>query len=168
MKPDKAVTERAVTESRSFLIPIALLWAGTVIGGSLIAAPAKFQVEELTMPVALLVGRAQFTWLAIAELVLVGLAVVSLVLAKDRGTQLRRWPSVLFAVAIILFAVQQLALMPQLQMRSLRIIAGETVKGNGLHLLYIVVECLKVIVLILIGFQQGNGGPREKPRKTSQ
>lgn len=162
MKPD-----RAVTESNSFLKPIALLWAGTVIGGSLIAAPAKFQVEALTMPVALLVGRAQFTWLAIAELVLVALAVASVVFAKHRGVQLRRWPSVLFAIAIVIFAVQQLALMPQLHSRSLRIIAGETVTENGLHLVYVVVECLKVIVLSLIGFLQDSSVPLEKQRRDS-
>lgn len=153
MKPDKAVTE-----SRSLLSPIALLWAGAVIGGSLIAAPAKFQVEELTMPVALLVGQSQFTWLAITELILVGLASVSLVFAKNRGVELRRWSSVLFVIAIVLFAVQQLALMPLLHSRSLRFIAGETVKENGLHLAYVVVECLKVIVLLLIGFRQDSCG----------
>lgn len=145
---------KPVTANRSLLSPIALLWAGAVIGGSLIAAPAKFQVEELTMPVALMVGQSQFTWLAIAELILVGLVVVSLFLSKNRGVELRRWSSVLFAIAILIFAVQQLALMPQLHARSLRIIAGETVKQNGLHLFYVVMECLKVIVLLLIGFQQ--------------
>jgi len=153
MKADKAVTE-----SRSLLGQIGLLWAGAVIGGSLIAAPAKFQVEELTMPVALLVGQSQFTWLAIAELILIGLASVNLVFANNRGEELRRWSSVLLGIAIVIFAVQQLVLMPQLHSRSLRIIAGETVKENWLHLVYVVVECLKVIVLLLIGFRHDSSG----------
>jgi len=101
MKPD-----RTVTESRDLFGPIALLWAGMVIGGSLI--------------------------------------------------ELRRWSIVLFAIAIVIFAVQQLALMPLLHSRSLRIIAGETLKENGLHLIYIVAESVKVIVLLLVGFQQGS------------
>jgi len=147
MKPDRAI------ESRSLFRPIALLWAGAVIGGSLIAAPAKFQVEELTLSVALEVGRVQFTWLAIAELTLVGLAVFAHVFAGNRRVELRRWPSALFAVAIAIFAVQQLALMPQLHARSLRIIAGESVPESRLHLVYVVVECIKVIVLLSIGFQ---------------
>lgn len=155
--------EQTVPSRRSLLSPIALVWAGTVIGGSLIAAPAKFQVEELTMPVALLVGRVQFTGLLIAELILIGLAIASLMFAKDSVTQVRRWTSALFAIAVVLFAVQQLALMPQLQSRSLRIIAGETVQQSGLHWIYIAVECSKVILLLLAGFLQESVVPREEP-----
>ena len=45
----------------------ALVWAGVTIGGSLIAAPAKFGAPSLDLPTALEVGRAQFFWVGIAE-----------------------------------------------------------------------------------------------------
>ena len=56
---------------------VGLLWAGLSLGGNLIAAPAKFQVSDLGLALALQVGRAQFTWLGYAEWVfLATLAVV--------------------------------------------------------------------------------------------
>lgn len=157
MKPDNATTLR-----RCLLSQIALLWAGAVIGGSLIAAPAKFQIEELTMPVALLVGRAQFSAVAIAELILIVAAVASEVFSRLRGLQTHRWPRVLFAIAIGIYAVQHLAMMPQLHARSLRVIAGETVSENGLHLVYVVFECLKILLLLTVGFQRNFGVSLEK------
>ena len=50
-----------------FPVALPLLWAGVSLGGNLVAAPAKFQVAALEMPVALQVGRAQFTWIAYIE-----------------------------------------------------------------------------------------------------
>ena len=44
------------------LITALLIWAGACIGANMIAAPAKFQVADLTRPVALQVGRMQFQW----------------------------------------------------------------------------------------------------------
>ena len=141
----------ASTSHRSLLGFIAILWAGMMIGGSLIAAPAKFQVEELTMPVALLVGRAQFGSLAIAELVVIGIATGGSLLAKKWGHVDRYIIWTLFALAVSIFAVQHLVLMPILQERSAQIIAGKNASSGSLHLVYIAVECLKVVVLLFIG-----------------
>lgn len=127
---------------------MALLWAGLVLGGSLIAAPAKFQVEALSLPVALQVGRAQFLWVSIAEVCL--LIAIGLLLVVQWRANARFDASTWFLLlAAALFAVQHLLLMPLLQTRSERIIAGETVSESHFHLVYVVAECSKMIALVL-------------------
>ena len=128
----------------------ALLWAGTVLGGSLIAAPAKFQVEALRLPVALQVGRVQFLWVTIAEVVFLVVSLTLLAVAWRREAKVGKAGSLLlFAVAV--FALQHLGLMPPLQARSERIIAGESVGESSLHLVYVAAECIKVFVLVTAG-----------------
>ncbi|MEM9079518.1 MAG: hypothetical protein AAGC74_02365 [Verrucomicrobiota bacterium] len=136
----------------SFLSRVCLLWAGVVIGGSLIAAPSKFQVEELTMPVALLVGRAQFGAVAVGEGILIGMGILGALLGLKfkRSTSGLSWGLFLGAVAI--FLIQHLVLMGPLQERSERIIAGEDIAQGSHHLVYIVVEVMKVGLLVLGGF----------------
>ncbi len=125
---------------------IAGLWAGAVIGGSLIAAPAKFTATSLTMAVALDVGRAQFYWLGVAEVVFC----VALVLSVMWSARKLRWQWVV--VALILFAVQRLAIMPLLDERAVKVIAGGAPERGNLHLAYIVLELIKLAVLMLIAF----------------
>jgi hypothetical protein len=119
---------------------LAGIWAGLVIGGSLIAAPAKFNAPSLTLSVALDVGRAQFAWLAIGEAVLCLGLLVAL-----RGQPRHIWLWV--AAPMGLFALQQLALMPALDARTVRIMAGEILPASALHLVYVGVECAKVLLL---------------------
>lgn len=129
----------------SSLVPgIALVWAGVSIGGSLIATPAKFQAPSLTMPTALEVGRATFQWLGIAEATLC--AALLLALIAPRGV---RWWWTL--VPVLLFAVQRLAILPVLDERTLRIIAGEGVEPSNLHIVYIAIEALKCLALLTAG-----------------
>ena len=109
------------------LSALLLLWLGTAIGASLIVAPAKFTVKALTLSTALEVGRAQFRWIAVAELVLV----IGIVL-----TALMNNPSKLTwcAPPIAIFLLQGLAIMPALVERTTRIIASEDVGESQLHL----------------------------------
>lgn len=99
-----------------------ILWAGVLIGGSLIAAPTKFQVEDLTLPVALQVGRVQFQGVLIAELACMAAIIVLLAASKAAW----RTPFLAtIALAFALLGIQHLAMMPILQARSEQIIAGE-------------------------------------------
>lgn len=124
---------------------VAGLWAGVVVGGSLIAAPAKFQAVSLTREVGLDVGRAQFHWLGIAEYVLVFAFVLCATLTKSVRTGA-------VVVAAGSLAVQRLLIMPSLDARTLQIIAGQTVPPSRLHLAYIAVELVKVGVLAALAF----------------
>ena len=83
-------------------IGLAFVWAGLSLGGNLIAAPAKFQVADLPLPIALQVGRAQFTWLGNAEWVLLVLLVTVSVFLKQKLALLYLLPAGLFMVSSLL------------------------------------------------------------------
>ncbi len=122
----------------------ALLWAGVSLGGALIAAPAKFQAPSLTLPVALEVGRAQFRWVGYGEWGLCIAFVLSLFLLGGLNW---RWA----LIPLALFAIQQFAVMPPLDARTLQVIAGDVVEKSSLHIIYIVLEFLKFFSLTGIG-----------------
>ena len=123
---------------------LALVWAGVSLGGSLIATPAKFAAPSLTMPTALEVGRAQFQWVGIGEMLLAaGLISTLLIIGK------MDWR--LAAVPVGLFAIQRLAVMPSLDARTLQVIAGEPVGPSSLHIAYIVLEVAKFLSLLGAG-----------------
>ena len=122
-----------------------LLWAGVSLGGNMIAAPAKFQVEVLTLPDLLLVGRAQFAWLGIAELVLmIGVLGSWIIFGPRLG-----WAGLL---AIALLIVQQTTLQPMLQNRTDLILLGQSAPSSHLHLVFIATEITKCVLLIVSSY----------------
>ena len=128
------------------VLPSAALfvWAGVAIGGNMIAAPAKFSVGSLDLPMALLVGRAQFLWIGYAEAMLafaaLGLAFIA------RGNV---W---LVLLPTFLLGVQWLVMMPLLNARSDLIIAGSTPPSSMLHVAFIGIEFAKVLALLSVGY----------------
>ena len=122
----------------------ALIWAGVSLGGNLIAAPAKFTVEALTLPVALQVGRAQFGWIGYAEWVLLAAIALSAGWSK-------RLPALTLAIAIGLFIGQYFAIHPALQALSDVVSAGGTSSESSLHLFYVVAELAKFVLLTATG-----------------
>lgn len=130
-----------------FAAAFALIWAGLSLGGNLIAATAKFQASGLPMQALLLVGRAQFDWLSAAEWLFAG-AVIGLALVRARGAVL-----FLFLLPVVIFLGQELLIMPALDERTLRIIAGETVAPSNLHFGFIAAELLKFAILCAAGIR---------------
>ena len=127
-----------------FLPVLMLVWAGVTIGGSLIAAPAKFGAPSLDLRMALEVGHEQFFWIWIAERVLCAVLICALVF---RPAAARWW----LAAPILVFALQQLFVVPLLDARTVRIIVGETVPESRLHLVFAVLEFVKVAALVAAG-----------------
>jgi len=133
---------------------ILVLWSGVVLGGSLIAAPAKFQAQSLTLEVALDVGRAQFSWVGIAE----GALCAAFLIARAAFGGVS-W--LLAAIPVGIFLVQRFIIMPPLDARTLQVIAGENVGDSHLHRLFIILEGVKFLLLIILGFwgvTAANGG----------
>ena len=139
-----------MTLGSSILPALLLLWVGIVIGGSLIVAPAKFTVDQLTLAMALEVGRAQFRWVAIAEFVLTA----GIVAAALLGNPARLIWCVL---PIAIFALQWLALMPALDERTARVIADQPVGDSHLHLIYVVAEITKCAFILLAAVMIARG-----------
>ena len=127
------------------LVPVlAFLWAGVSLGGSLVAAPAKFRAPSLDRPTALEVGRAQFFWVGVTEAVLCAVLIGALVLD---ATGPWRW----LVVPVVLFAIQRLVIMPPLDARTRRLIREERVGASRLHLVFVVLEVVKFASLVVGG-----------------
>lgn len=124
----------------------ALLWAGFLSGVSLLATPIKFQAPSLDLPVALDVGRVTFAALNKVE---IAAAVVLIILVLARGRQL--WSMVGAVIVALLVAAQTLWLLPGLDARVQIIIDGGTPPESSAHLVYIVVEGTKLLLLAAIG-----------------
>lgn len=118
-----------------------LLWVGTCIGANMIAAPAKFQVMDLTLPIALQVGRAQFHWVGYLEYTLAGLAVLCAITAP-RPLQL------ILGIAVFIFLSQRLLVLPLLSVQTDLVIAGQRGGGSHLHIYFIACELLKIIAIL--------------------
>lgn len=132
--------------TKHILLPICLLlWAGLSLGGNIIAAPAKFQVEVLALPELLLVGRAQFAWLGIAELILmIGVLGFWITVGPRLGC------AGIFAISLLI--VQQTALQPMLQDRTDLILSGQPAPSSHLHLVFIATEISKCVLLIVSAY----------------
>ncbi len=130
---------------RSLITPIAgLIWAGLSLGGNLIAAPAKFQVPDLTYQTLLQIGRAQFAWLANTEWLFLAVFCAGFVFLPRRLIAVCSLP-------IGLFLIQRLWIMPALNDRTTQIISGQPVPDSNLHLAFIGLETLKFILLATLG-----------------
>lgn len=127
---------------RSTLVIALLLWAGASIGANMIAAPAKFTVNELTRPVALQVGRMQFQWVGYFEYAMAALGSLVFLLPNTRLKGL-------VCVVILTFLTQRLGVLPLLSQSTDQVIAGHSSGGSHLHLIFIALEAFKLVMILI-------------------
>ena len=122
---------------------VATLWLGLLIGVSFLATPVKFQAPSLDLPTALDVGRVTF---ALSTKVEWGLwAVLAAATAFGRARPIAWSFVILLGFAL---AAQSFWLLPVLDERVARIIAGRAVESGPHHLVYIGVEVCKALLLM--------------------
>jgi len=137
-----------VASSRLFWILLALgVWLGLVLAISFMEAPLKFQAPGITTELGLGIGRLVFGAMNKIELVL-GLIVAVAVapLLKRFG---RAYTAVLAALGGVLL-LQSFHLLPILDARAVRIIAGDPPADSWHHLGYVILEAVKVPLLITL------------------
>jgi hypothetical protein len=124
-------------------------WLGMVIGISFIEAPLKFRAPGVTIPVGLGIGRLVFRALNVVESVLA----IGLVVAVALGG-FAVPVGVLVVVALVLLAVQLVAIRPRLNRRTDRVLNapdGVDLPRSRAHVAYVAVELLKVVTLVSLG-----------------
>jgi hypothetical protein len=124
-------------------------WLGMVIGISFIEAPLKFRAPGVTIPVGLGIGRLVFRALNVVESVLA----IGLVVAVALGG-FAVPVGVLVVVALVLLAVQLVAIRPRLNRRTDRVLSapdGVDLPRSRAHVAYVAVELLKVVTLVSLG-----------------
>ncbi len=127
-------------EGRPTLI-LALIWLGMLIGVSFLATPVKFAAPNLSLPVALEVGRVTFALFAKVEWALTALLLIALAAGRLKRGAL----PALLAAGIV--AIQALWLLPILDARVSEILAGATPPASLHHKIYVALEALKALAL---------------------
>jgi hypothetical protein len=128
-------------------IPFLMLltvWAGIIVGVSLMATPVKFQAPSLTLHTGLEIGRSTFRLLGRVELCLLVAAVAAAAFARLQGTV---W--VLLALIVVMVALQRFWLLPFLEKRVSEVLAGGPPSFSIHHRIYAVTDIAKAALLIL-------------------
>lgn len=114
-------------------------------------APVKFTAPSLSLEVGLDVGRTVFSALNKVES---GLAILLLISFFISGADKKIIFT--FSIAAIILLIQTFWLLPSLSEQAAIIIRGEVPPGSSDHILYIILESIKIILLFLLGIFQIN------------
>jgi hypothetical protein len=123
-------------------------WFGMTAGISLLEAPVKFTAPTITREIALDVGRVVFAALNQAELIAL---ILLLILTRISGRAKHLWIGI-GPLALIVLA-QSVWLLPELSERSKLIVAGLDPGPSMAHATYAVLELLKLLLLLFLGFR---------------
>ena len=127
---------------------IAFTWFGMTAGISLLATPARFAAATASRPAVLDVSRTVFAALNKAEFVALIILLI-VVRVGDRAKNL--WvPCGLLALILI---AQSAWLLPELSVRTDQVIAGIEPASSIAHGAYSVLELVKLLTLVFVGFQ---------------
>jgi len=129
------------------LIAIPFAWLGMLGAISILEAPLKFRAPNITRELALGIGKLVFRALNRVELVLAAVMLICMIAthSSTRNIQL------LFGATAAILIVQTLWLLPSLSARAMSVIAGEEVPKSRLHLVFVVCETAKMLLLGAVG-----------------
>ena len=125
------------------IIYIFTLWAGLIIGVSFIATPAKFMAANLTMPVAMEIGKVTFSIFNKIEWIVCIFTLIFTFFARANIC----WLFTLLLTGLL--SIETFYLLPALSTRADFLIRGEPIEPSIIHWLYIRSDVLKVVVALV-------------------
>ena len=132
------------------LLLVTGIWIGLVIGISFMEAPLKFQAPGITLELGLGIGSLVFGTLNKIELVLM---LVMLIAISKIYKQLGNLIFGLIATLTLILLVQTFILFPILDARIVMIQSGEEPPPSSVHLIYIVMEVIKLMTLFVLFYK---------------
>lgn len=129
--------------AQKLLPALYLIWAGLILGVSFIATPVKFQTPDLTMSVALEVGKVTFHLFNNIELGIIGIGAILTAVLPDIH---RKW--LVFIGLLVILLAQTFWLLPSLDVRADAVIAGAKLETGYHHWFYIALEMLKLLLAL--------------------
>lgn len=129
-------------------VAVAFTWLGMVMGISFLEAPLKFRAPGITVPLGVGIGRLVFRAMNIVEGVFGAVLLVTAALTVPIAST---WSGGLIVAVVITLVVGARVLRPRMDARVRR---GKTADGqprHALHIGYVVLECVKVVLLLAIG-----------------
>ena len=143
-----SMTVEKTSLARPALIAVCFVWTGMVLGLSFLETPLKFTAPSVTLPIGLEIGRRVFGALNLIEIILTIVSIALVLLARAR---LHRGIAAALVGVWVIVAAESLWLLPALDERAVRIIAGEALPSTYHHVLYIVLESTEVLLLVGAG-----------------
>lgn len=128
-------------------IAVPFIWFGCVAAISFMEAPLKFSAPNITLELGLGIGYLVFHALNKIELGLLIIFFSTLFFERPNG----RTPYISFAVIGTVLLLQTFWLFPLLDMRTAQVINGTAEPYSNLHVIYIVLDSIKVISLLALG-----------------
>jgi hypothetical protein len=122
------------------------IWLGMVLAISFLEAPLKFRAPRIDIPIGLGIGRIVFRALNRVEIALALVTLAAIVIGRPTGAV-----AALTAAIVIILAGQLVAIRPQLNRRTDRVLAGQHPPRSTLHLYYVGLEAAKVLSLAALG-----------------
>src|SRR5688572_25632838 len=132
---------------RVLQIAVPFIWFGLVVGLAFIEAPLKFQAPGITLPLGLGIGRLVFFVLNKIEIILALVLIFSVIRLRP-SEKFAIWS---IAVIATLLVLETAWLLPLLDERAEQVIAGAAAPYSYTHVIYIVFDAVKVILLFALG-----------------
>ncbi|WP_299159603.1 hypothetical protein [uncultured Tenacibaculum sp.] len=123
------------------------IWIGFIASISFMEAWLKFKANGVTTQIGLSIGRLIFKALNTVELSLAIIILVTLLLNKNSNLLKK------LLLPFVILVIQTFYLLPVLDERAIKIIANISVEKSYNHILYVLLELLKIITLLLTGIQ---------------
>lgn len=124
-----------------------IFWAGLMGGISFLEAPLKFQAPGITIPLGLGIGQLVFQALNKIEIILLLIILVCSLPAPLNDIR----SILLFSITILLMA-DTFWLLPLLDERANLVLNGHTPVKSYHHIFYIIIDTIKFLLLIALGF----------------
>jgi len=124
-----------------------IFWAGLIGGISFLEAPLKFQAPGITIPLGLGIGQLVFQALNKIEVIL-----LMVILACSLPAPLKNISSILLFSVTILLMIDTFWLLPLLDERAKLVLSGHAPVRSYHHILYIIADTIKFLILITMGF----------------
>ncbi|MFC5045187.1 hypothetical protein ACFSTE_16750 [Aquimarina hainanensis] len=133
-----------------YLVIITFIWLGFVLAISFMEAPLKFKAPSVTMAIGVDIGRLVFGALNKVEIVfslayLFGIRYYYII-EKRIGY--------IMLVILVIVLIQTVYLLPVLDKYALLVISGKESPSSIPHIVYVVFEIGKIVLLALIGYKQ--------------
>ena len=132
---------------RILQIAIPFIWFGAVGAISFMEAPLKFTAPDITLPLGLGIGYIVFHALNKVEIVLCILLAVTFFSARPKG----KLALIIFGIIALILILQTFWLFPLLDERTMQVIKGTAEPFSNLHIIYIVFDSVKILLLLTLG-----------------
>ncbi|MGQ1783980.1 MULTISPECIES: hypothetical protein [unclassified Saccharicrinis] len=145
---------------KKFIAFLFAFWAGLISAISFLEAWLKFRANGVTREIGLSIGSLVFTVLNRIELLILLIVWVLFFQTYRKRVFSLSSHRIMFWLLNIILLMQSLWLLPQLLQRAEQIIAGDRPSGSAVHLIFILFETSKLVLLIALSFKVLNNNEK--------